>query len=194
MQTPCTKRNVVLCRSGNAIASTQPREVPEPAVTHRPGWAAPTLGWFSTRPSGHHTFRVFGSAGAGSSSTENGGGEGGGAGNSGNGDDNGNGNGNGGDDEEEFLNLRQAEEMAAAKGVELPADFAAVAQEGGLRLSILEQYITIASGGWLTGLLARSVPAFRDRLIVDRLYFFKILAEVCIDSGESQVGTGVYGV
>ena len=119
----------------------------------------------------------------------------------GNDDDSGSGGGNGGDgnndkgdapgddegDEEEFLNPQQAEEMAAAKGVELPEDFAAAARDGGLRKSILQQYATIASGGYLTSFLARTVPAFRDRLIADKLYFFKILAEVTIDSACATV-------
>jgi len=109
----------------------------------------------------------------------------------GNGGDDGNGgDGNGGeddDDEEEYLNLQQAEELAAAKGVELPQDFAATAAQGGIRASVLSQYCAIASGGYLTSLLAKSVPAFRDRLIADRLYFFKVLVEIVIDSGCATV-------
>lgn len=65
----------------------------------------------------------------------------------------------------------------------LPEDFVSAATSGGLRRSVLSTYCSIAAGGWLTALLARSVPAFRDRLIADRLFFFKILAEVAIDSG-----------
>jgi len=99
----------------------------------------------------------------------------------------GNGGNESGDGEEEFLDLSQAEELAAAKGVELPEDYAAVAGSGGLRASVLNQYLAIATGGWLSGMLARSVPAFRDRLVADRMYFFKILAEVTIDSGKRNV-------
>jgi hypothetical protein len=93
--------------------------------------------------------------------------------------------GDGSDDEEndEFLDLTQAEELAAAKGVELPQDYAAIAAQGGIRASILTQYCAIASGGLFTGFLSRSIPAFRDRLIADRLYFFKLLVEIVIDSG-----------
>jgi len=105
---------------------------------------------------------------------------------SGNGGDSGDGNG-GGDDDDEFLNLQQAEEMAAAKGIELPEDYAAAARDGGLRRSVLQQYAVIASGGMLSSMLARTTPAFRDRLIADRLYFFKILAEVTIDSACATV-------
>lgn len=87
------------------------------------------------------------------------------------------------DDNEKFLDLSQAEEFAAAKGVELPQDYAAIAAQGGIRASILTQYCAIASGGLFTGFLSRSIPAFRDRLIADRLYFFKLLVEIVIDSG-----------
>jgi Protein RETICULATA-related len=99
----------------------------------------------------------------------------------------GGGNNNDDDDEEEFLNLQQAEEMAAAKGIELPEDFAAAARDGGLRKSVLQQYGVIATGSFLTSFLARTVPAFRNRLIADKMYFFKILAEVTIDSACATV-------
>eukprot|EP00890_Picochlorum_soloecismus_P002669 jgi/Picsp_1/3402/NSC_06240-R1_chloroplast lumenal protein len=91
------------------------------------------------------------------------------------------------DENEKFLDLTQAEEFAAAKGVELPQDYAAIAAEGGIRASILAQYCAIASGGFFTGFLSRSIPAFRDRLIADRLYFFKLLVEIVIDSGCATV-------
>jgi hypothetical protein len=82
------------------------------------------------------------------------------------------GEGEGGDDE--LLNLEAAAELAAAKGVTLPADFAAAAASGGLRRVVLQQYLTIASGGALASMLARTIPAFRDRLIADRLFLFKV--------------------
>lgn len=79
----------------------------------------------------------------------------------------------------------QAQDLAAAKGVSLPEDFARVAASGGgLRASVLEAYCKLASGGFLTSWLVKSVPAFRDRLIHDKMFFFKVWAEVAIDSGE----------
>jgi hypothetical protein len=85
--------------------------------------------------------------------------------------------------------MLQAEEMAASKGIELPEDFRAAAgpEGGGLRRSALEGYFKLAGGGWLTSLLVRSLPAFRNRLLADRLFFFKVAAEVMIDSGEVGV-------
>lgn len=116
-------------------------------------------------------------------------------GNNGNGSGSGNGNGKGnndGDDEEggdddEFLDLQRAEELAATKGMRIPEDYAAAARDGGLRSSVLNSYLAIASGGTIGSMLARSIPAFRDRLVADRLYFFKILAEVSIDSACATV-------
>ena len=96
------------------------------------------------------------------------------------------GNGGGDDDDDEFLNLQQAEEMAAAKGIELPQDYGHTAANGGIRASVLAQYCVIASGGYFTSLFARMIPAFRDRLIADRLYFYKLLVEVVIDSGRNM--------
>lgn len=110
------------------------------------------------------------------------------------GDNNGGNNGNSGkkntddsNDDDEFLDISQAEQLAASKGITLPEDYAATARDGGLRRSVLQQYTAIATGSFFTSFLARSVPAFRDRLIADRLYFFKILAEICIDSACATV-------
>eukprot|EP00889_Picochlorum_renovo_P007715 jgi/Picre1/34745/NNA_002211.t1 len=110
---------------------------------------------------------------------------------SGNGDNNsgrtGGDGGEGDDDEENFLNLQEAEELAASKGVELPADYAAIAQGEGIRASVLSQYCALATTGFFTSLLTKSIPAFRDRLIADKLYFYKLLVEIIIDSGCATV-------
>ena len=121
---------------------------------------------------------------------DGGAGDGGGSGDGGKGLGGGGGDGddtNDDDDDGEFLNLQQAEELAAAKGVELPADYATVAASGGIRASILTQYCALASTGFFTSLLTRSIPAFRDRLIADKLYFYKLLVEIVIDSGCATV-------
>jgi hypothetical protein len=92
------------------------------------------------------------------------------------------------DDSEEYLDLTQAEELAAAKNVELPADLAAIAAKEGVRASVLAQYLVLAtSGNVCTSFLTRSIPAFRDRLIADNLYFYKLLVEIVIDSGCATV-------
>lgn len=52
---------------------------------------------------------------------------------------------------------------------------------------MLETYIKLATGGAVTSWVARTVPAFRDRLIRDKMFFFKVWAEVAIDSGCATV-------
>lgn len=94
-------------------------------------------------------------------------------------------------DDDELLSLTQAEELAAARGAALPEDMAATAASGGLRRSALDGYLAILGSGFLSSLLARMLPAFRDRLIADRLFLFKILAEVAIDSGAAPVWDGL---
>ena len=118
---------------------------------------------------------------------DGGAGGGGGSGDGGKGLGGGGGDGDDPNDNEEFLNLQQAEELAAAKGVELPADYAAVAASGGIRAGILTQYCALATSGFFTSMLTRSIPAFRDRLIADKLYFYKLLVEIVIDSGCATV-------
>ncbi|KAI3433810.1 hypothetical protein D9Q98_003614 [Chlorella vulgaris] len=139
------------------------------------------------RPSLHAAWLCTATGGGDGGSTGAGGG---GVGGSGSGSGGSGGKGEGEEDgEEDFLDLQQAEEMAASKGIELPEDFRAAAgpEGGGLRRSALEGYFKLAGGGWLTSLLVRSLPAFRNRLLADRLFFFKVAAEVMIDSGCATV-------
>ncbi|GAB4817986.1 hypothetical protein N2152v2_005032 [Parachlorella kessleri] len=93
----------------------------------------------------------------------------------------------GGEGDDALLNLQQAKELAAAKGLSLPEDFITAAAGTGLRRGVLQAYLALAGGNFVTGWLVRTLPAFRDRLIADRLFFFKILAEVAIDSGCATV-------
>jgi hypothetical protein len=112
----------------------------------------------------------------------------GGNGSGGNSDKKGTGGDGDGEDDEEFLDLQAAEEMAATKGVELPSDLAAIAASEGIRLSVLTQFLVLAnSSNVFTSFLTRSIPAFRDRLIADNLYFYKLLVEIVIDSGCATV-------
>ena len=66
----------------------------------------------------------------------------------------------------------------------LPEDFAAAAKGGGLRASVLDTYCKLASGGFLTSWLVKSLPAFRDRILAARLFFFTVWGVVPIASGE----------
>eukprot|EP00892_Ulva_mutabilis_P011686 jgi/Ulvmu1/8890/UM049_0072.1 len=102
------------------------------------------------------------------------------SGGSGNGGSGGNG-GNNDDDDEEYLNKDQALAAAAAAGISLPADYLATASAAGIKRSALEAYMLLQRS-FLAGWLARTVPWFRDRLVYDNRFLFKVGAEVVIDS------------
>lgn len=90
------------------------------------------------------------------------------------------------DDDLELLSLSQAEELAGAKGIQLPADFIEAAQNGGLRKGALLKYFGLQASIF-AGFFAKRFPAFRDRLISDHRFLFKVVAEVLIDSGCATV-------
>ncbi|KAL4437045.1 hypothetical protein ABPG75_004184 [Micractinium tetrahymenae] len=197
-QRPCTRQgrqmiaapvNALACSSGlGAAAATSTSGRDSEACSA----AAPAFG-ACLPASGSISSSMLGRAGEQAwLCTATGGGDGGsGAGGSGGGAGGSGGNGDADDssedENEEYLDLTQAEEMAAAKGVSLPEDFAAAAAAGGLKRSVLEAYARLASGGFITAWLVKAVPAFRNRLIRDRLFFFKVWAEVAIDSGCATV-------
>ncbi|KAK9819258.1 hypothetical protein WJX81_005466 [Elliptochloris bilobata] len=92
-----------------------------------------------------------------------------------------------GEDSNEVLSLVQAEELAAARGVQLPDKFFAAAAAGGLYKSVLERYIRLQGSSGLNSFLSRMVPFMRDRLLADPRYCFIVLAEVGIDTGCATV-------
>eukprot|EP00967_Tisochrysis_lutea_P067029 scaffold87504_cov18-Tisochrysis_lutea.AAC.3 len=47
----------------------------------------------------------------------------------------------------------------------------------------MHAYVRGPQGGWLSGFLARSAPYFRDRMMADKMFLFKVGVEVLIDSG-----------
>eukprot|EP00197_Chlamydomonas_leiostraca_P015215 CAMPEP_0202886002 /NCGR_PEP_ID=MMETSP1391-20130828/41951_1 /ASSEMBLY_ACC=CAM_ASM_000867 /TAXON_ID=1034604 /ORGANISM="Chlamydomonas leiostraca, Strain SAG 11-49" /LENGTH=362 /DNA_ID=CAMNT_0049569265 /DNA_START=170 /DNA_END=1260 /DNA_ORIENTATION=+ len=125
-----------------------------------------------------------GGDGPGSGSGNNGGGGGGG----GRGDDGkgGSGDNSEGEDNEKILSLKEVEAMCKDKGISLPQDMLEVAAKYGLRLSAVNTYFAL-QGAFFTGFLMRSMPYFRDRIIADQLFLFKVGAEVLIDSGCATV-------
>uniref|UniRef100_A0A7S3QST0 Uncharacterized protein n=1 Tax=Dunaliella tertiolecta TaxID=3047 RepID=A0A7S3QST0_DUNTE len=68
----------------------------------------------------------------------------------------------------------------------MPADMLEIAAKYGLRLSAFEAFAAL-QGGWLSGFLARSAPYFRDRMMADKMFLFKVGVEVLIDSGCATV-------
>ncbi|KAG2423210.1 hypothetical protein HXX76_015467 [Chlamydomonas incerta] len=61
-----------------------------------------------------------------------------------------------------------------------------VAKKFGLRSSVLNAFLA-AQGLVFTGMLCRTMPYFRDRILADPLFLFKVGAEVVIDSGCATV-------
>ena len=47
-----------------------------------------------------------------------------------------------------------------------------------------------AQSMFLTGFLARTIPFFRDRILADKMFLFKVGVEIVIDSGEALVLMG----
>eukprot|EP01023_Acetabularia_acetabulum_P053497 TRINITY_DN5991_c4_g1_i2.p1 TRINITY_DN5991_c4_g1~~TRINITY_DN5991_c4_g1_i2.p1 ORF type:complete len:411 (-),score=61.49 TRINITY_DN5991_c4_g1_i2:2157-3338(-) len=89
-------------------------------------------------------------------------------------------------DGDELLNLAQAEQIAQSQGVKLPADFASTAAGSGLRAAVLARYVEMQTL-FFTGFLMTASPWFRDRLLIDPRFLFKVLAEITIDSGCATV-------
>ena len=99
----------------------------------------------------------------------------------GGGDGEGGGGGDGGDEDNRVLYLSDLQAFMKEKGVQLPADMLQVAKDFGLRQSVLTAYMA-AQSAFFTGFFVRNVPFFRDRILVDPLFFFKVGVEIVIDS------------
>ena len=63
----------------------------------------------------------------------------------------------------------------------LPADYLATASAEGIKRSAVEAYLLLQRS-LLAGWLSRALPWFRDRLVYDRRFLFKVGAEITIDS------------
>ncbi|GLI61148.1 hypothetical protein VaNZ11_003432 [Volvox africanus] len=135
-------------------------------------------------PIGDRNLRAEATAGGDDGSSLGGGNEGGGGGGGG-GDNSGGGKGDG-EDDDRVLALSEVEAFAAEKKISLPADMLEVAKKYGLRLSVLNAFVA-AQGFLLSGLICRTIPYFRDRILADPLFLFKVGAEVVIDSGCATV-------
>ncbi|CAD7703790.1 unnamed protein product [Ostreobium quekettii] len=89
-------------------------------------------------------------------------------------------------DEDELLNLAEAESLAAEKGFELPQDYAAAARSGGLRASTLRGFANVQALPF-AGALVWMLPWVRDRMVADPRFLYKVFVEVAIDSGCATV-------
>lgn len=127
--------------------------------------------------------------------TETGGGD-----NNGNGQDNGKfGSGGGNDDggrddcsemQDEFGYLLNSEEVNAqiqARGATLPPDMAEAARTVGIRSLVLSRFLDLQGAQWPVGAAIRGSTIFRNRMLADQSFLFKLLTEIAIDSGCATV-------
>jgi hypothetical protein len=68
--------------------------------------------------------------------------------------------------------------MAAAAGATLPAEYLATASADGIKKSVVAAYLALQAN-FATGWLSKTLPWFRDRLVYDNRFLFKVGAEVC---------------
>ncbi|KGN46908.1 protein RETICULATA-RELATED 1, chloroplastic [Cucumis sativus] len=98
----------------------------------------------------------------------------------------GGGDGNGdGEDEKEFGPLLKFDDVikeADARGVRLPMDMLEAAKATGIREVFLHRYLDLQGSGWLLGFLMNSCSMFRDRMLADPSFLFKVGTEIVIDS------------
>ncbi|XP_071706836.1 protein RETICULATA-RELATED 1, chloroplastic-like [Rutidosis leptorrhynchoides] len=107
----------------------------------------------------------------------------------GGGGDSGGGGGGGEDDdheEKEFGPLLMYEEVmkvAKSHGVNsLPDDMLKAAEATGLRKLILTRYLELQGSGWIMGFLTKNFAMFRNRMLADPSFLFKVGTEIVIDS------------
>lgn len=120
--------------------------------------------------------RIGGDGGFGGDGNGFGGNGGGGGGGDGNGD---------GEEEREFGRILKFDDVikeADARGVRLPEDMLEAAKATGIREVFLQRYLDLQGSGWLLGFLMNSCSMFRDRMLADPSFLFKVGTEVVIDS------------
>nr|XP_043622535.1 protein RETICULATA-RELATED 1, chloroplastic-like [Erigeron canadensis] len=102
----------------------------------------------------------------------------------------GGGGGDGGDDEDDhqekefgpLMKFDEVMEVVESHGVNLPKDMSEAAKATGLRKLILTRYLDLQTSGWILGFLTRNFVMFRNRMLADPSFLFKVGAEMVIDS------------
>ncbi|KAG1362816.1 protein RETICULATA-RELATED 1, chloroplastic [Cocos nucifera] len=114
-----------------------------------------------------------------------GGGGGGGGGAGGGGGDREGDDGEGDGEEAEFGPLLKFEEVIReleARGASLPSDMLEAAKTMGIRRDFLFRYLDLQAAPWPVGALMRCCSIFRDRMLADPSFLFKVGTEIVIDS------------
>ncbi|CAL9061706.1 unnamed protein product [Musa banksii] len=101
--------------------------------------------------------------------------------------------GGGGDDgdnsddykEEEFGPLLKYEEVikeVEARGARLPSDMLEAAKASGIQKLLLYRYLDLQASAWPIGVAMKSCAIFRNRMLADPSFLFKVGTEIIIDS------------
>lgn len=108
-----------------------------------------------------------------------------GGGGGGKGGDGGGGGGDGDENEEELgpvLNYNEVMKEVEARGATLPPDMLEAAKTIGIRRLYLLRYLDLQGAVWPIGALMKLCPLFRDRMLADPSFLFKVGTEIVIDS------------
>ncbi|XP_051113352.1 protein RETICULATA-RELATED 1, chloroplastic [Andrographis paniculata] len=88
-------------------------------------------------------------------------------------------------DEEEFGPIIKYDDVlmeAESRCAVLPDDMLEAAKSQGLRRLILSRYLDLQGSAWPTGFLMRYCSMFRNRMLADPSFLFKVGTEIIIDS------------
>eukprot|EP00897_Mesotaenium_endlicherianum_P004114 jgi/Mesen1/3730/ME000203S02817 len=81
------------------------------------------------------------------------------------------------------LTVTSAKKLADEMGIKIPADMLQYAQLHGLSENLLQKYFKLQGAAWPLGPAVKTFGYFRDRMLVDSNFLFKVAVEVAIDSG-----------
>lgn len=178
---------VFTVRCDGSLESESPFEVHQHGLSHTSlEKASSETGTTNKTANNHAEEQLF---------TETGGGDNNGKGDNGRFSGGGDGDDEGGEDdlseeEKEFGRLMNSEEVntqAQARGVTLPSDMTEYARTIGIRSLILSRFMDLQGAKWPLGAAIRSSTTFRNLMLADPSFFFKILTEIAIDSGCATV-------
>lgn len=91
----------------------------------------------------------------------------------------------GSDEDDEFGPLLKFEDVireTEARGASLPADMLEAAKTVGLREVLLSRYLELQASGWPLGFAMKSCSMFRNLMLADPSFLFKVGTEIVIDS------------
>lgn len=86
-----------------------------------------------------------------------------------------------------LLNSEEVNTQVQARGTTLPPDMAEAARTVGIRSLVLSRFMDLQGAKWPLGAAIRGSTMFRNRMLADQSFLFKLLTEIAIDSGCATV-------